>query len=375
MTANPFLISVTDKAFGSLRTIGNPIQVTAVPRHNQQPTAAVVLPMTHSAVPLLMTPGARMEIQYLGQPLVGGIVKTIQGDSLSGASTLTVQVEDDYRLATRILAWPVPASALTAQTVEYRTITGPAETVMKTVIGENATRLGLPVTVATDLGRGATITATFRFHPILDRIMPQFDAAGVGLTVVRTGSGFTVDCYVPRMYPTTLTEASRVVRTWSWTATSPAATRIVVGGKGDGVARVFRSIVSTGLESTWGDVNEMFTDATDLDTTAALDARGTQTLAAKGALAGLSVSLAESNTFRYNPSGAGASVRVGDQISMQVGPGIVVTDVLREATLSYNVATGLSVTPTVGDSPSTDEQLNRVLVAHAKAIRNTATGR
>lgn len=373
--ANPFQISVTDKAFGNLRTIGNPIQVTAVPRHNQQPTASVVLPLTHSAVPLLMAAGARMEIGYLGHPLVGGIVKTVQGDSLNGASTLTVQVEDDYRLITRILAWPVPTAALTAQTVEYRTITGPAETVMKTVIGENATRLGLPVTVAADLGRGATITTTFRFHPIADRIMPMFDAAGVGLSVVRVGSGFLVDCYTPRVYPTTLTEASRVVRSWSWTSTGPGATRIVAGGKGDGVARAFRGIVNTGLESTYGDVGEMFTDATDLDTAAQLDDRGTQTLLTKAPLAGLSVSLAESGSFRYDPTGSSASVRVGDQISMQVGPGIVVTDVLREATLSYNITSGLTVTPTVGVSPNTDDQILRALVAHGTAIRNAATGK
>lgn len=377
---NPFTISVTDKAFGQRETIGNPTQLTVVPRHMQQPTASLVVPFTHAAVPLLMTAGARVEIDYMGQHLVGGIVSSIQGDGLKATSTLTVQVSDDYRLVTRMLAWPVPTGTVTSgsvsgQTVEYRTLTGPAETVLKSVIVENATRLGLPVTVLASMGRGATITATFRFHPIADRVIGLADAAGVGLTVVRSGSGFVVDCYTPRVYPTVLTETSRVVRDWSWNRSSPSATRVIVGGQGNGVARTFRRVIGTTLESTWGDVVEVFTDANDLTTSADLDARAAQTLVDNAPAAGLSVSLAENGDFRYDPSGAGASVRVGDLISMEVGPGIVVTDVLREATLSYSAGGGLKVTPTVGDSQSTDDQIFRALSNQAAAIRDQKAGR
>lgn len=366
-------VTVYSKTFQKRGTIGAPSKLTAIPRHNVMPTAQLVVPYDHPRVPDLLESGSRVVIRYRGEHLIGGPVRLTSGEGPTVTASLTFTVEDDYRLLSRILAWPKPAAAIGAQDVEYRTVTGPAEAVVKTVVGENAARLGLPLTVAPNQNRGATITQTFRFHTITDRLMPLVDAAGIGVTVQQVGSGLVLDCYARRTYPRTLTEASRIVQDWSWNKAAPTATRLVVGGAGEGVGRIMSARVAAAREAEWGDVVEDFVDATDLTTTADLNVKGDTELALADAKAGLSVSLSETEAFRYNPAG-GSGVRVGDLITMQFGPGITITDVLREATLTWDEG-GVQVTPSLGESQTVEKQLLRGLSGLARALRIRNAGR
>ena len=343
-----FAIQVYDKAFAYQGTVGAPQALTVTVRHNQQSTAQLVVPATCPRLLDLMAHGARVVITYEGAHLMSGVVRSGSARGPSPAATFTFQVQDDWALFQRLLAWPVPANALTSQNVEYETRTGAAETVLKGIVTANKSRSVPTVTVATDLGRGSSITVSNRFHPVADRTIPLVDAAGIGTTVRQVGSGLTVDCYATATYPRTLTEASGVVQEWEWSWKDPAATRVIAGGKGEGVARAFRSRTASATETAYGYSWESFKDATDGDTDADLDLRGDQHLAEAAATAGLKVTLSETSIFRYDPTGQ-RGVRVGDLVTVETAPGVTVTDVLRECTLSWSADDGVKVTPQVGD--------------------------
>lgn len=340
--------------------------ISMTPRHNQQPSGSITLAGDDRKIRLLRDPGARVVCWYRGEYLLGGMVRQINGEGDTSRRELTFQVQDDWRLLRRILAWQVPGSAATAQSsAEYKTYTGPAETVAKTILSENITRLGLPVTVAPSLGRGATITVKVRMTAPSDALFPALDQAGIGLTVRQadghgpTGGNLVVDAYAPTDYPIVLSEEGGTLSETSWSLTPPEVTRVILALEGEGTARQFRGpYVNAAAEALYGDVIEQLVDARDLKTTdpnfaALATQRANEALAEGAAVAGLSLELNESQTLRY---GGENGVHVGDRLTAAiVGAGVpTITDVLRQATITLG-GDGLQVTPSVGereDDPS-----------------------
>jgi len=139
---------------------------------------------------------------------------------------------------------------------------------------------------------------------------------------------------------------------------------VVVGGQGDGMARVFRSLADTVAEGTYNDIIEVFRDARDAETTTLLDARGQETLDEGRAKYGFSLTLAETSTFRYG----GAGVHVGDRVTVDLGFATR-TDILREATISWTAENGVEVTPLVGEiQDNPDRTLGNFLRSLRKGI-------
>jgi hypothetical protein len=369
VSENPFKITLFDKAYERQGWLGDPESVDVQVNHNAIGQAVLAVGSSNAKLPLLLERGARMTIDYQDEQLISGPIraKAGKGPALDGSITLTCV--DDFRLFHRILGWPVPAAALTAQSSEYHTITGPAETVLKTVVTANAiTRLGEPITVAPDLGRGAVITATFRFHPLADRLFPAVEAAGIGVSVKQTGTGLVVDCYTPATHPRTLTEAGGVITDWSWTAAEAEATHVVVGGQGEGTARTFAGFSDAALATAIGERIEVFRDARDTEDGDVYAERATETFAETAAKAGLSVKFSETSVFRYGGPGG---VHKGDKVSLQVGAGLAITDTLRSASFSWTRNNGLEVTPAIGEiSDNPDRQFAKAIAAIAAGVRD-----
>lgn len=376
MTGEPFEIEIRDKTFARPGWVGNPLALTVTPRHNQQPTGSITVSASDRAAVLLQAPGARVRIRYRGEHILGGPCRLLSSEGVGSKRTRTFQVADDFRLLSRMLLWQVPGAPITGQSAaEYHTVTGPAETVVKTLVGAGAARLGLPVTIAPDLGRGSTITASARMSTPADLLLPLVDQAGIGVSVVQDGSGFVVDCYEPVDWPHVLSEAKGSLTEQSWSRQPPEVTRVVVGADGDGVARTYRHYVDSTRESEWGDVIETFVDARDIKSTdpdfeALMAARGAAALAAGAMKTGLALKLGETRVFRYG----GQGVHVGDRLTIDLSGGVTVTEVLREATLSW-APDGLDVTPVIGeirDDPTAT--LGRAISALARQQR-TQTSR
>jgi hypothetical protein len=354
----PYEILVYDRAFDFRGWVGRPLDVQPVIRHNVRSTATFVVDADHRRAAELKEPGARVMIFKHGKLEMTGPIRQA-GGQFSLAPDLIFTVESDFRVVNNWLGWPKPDAPISGgQTDEYRTITGPAETVVKTVMAENAARLGYPLTVAPDQGRGAVGTYSFRFHPIYDRLFPAVDQAGIGVTVRQEGKGLLLDCYEPRDYPHRLSPDDGTVVGGSFSLRAPSTTRVVVGGQGEGVLREFRAFSDTTRESEWNDIIETLQDARDTAEGDIYQARADEALATGAAMAGLSLELSETKHFRYG----GEGLRVGDRVTAEID-GQLFTDVLREVRLSWG-KDGAVATPVLGErNDDTDTRLAKKLRA------------
>lgn len=371
------VIEVWDKTPRRLGTIGNPESVSVNVRHNQQSSAQIIIPAAHRLTSAIATPGARVRIFRDGVLLLSGPVAGVQGAGPRDQATLTVQVTDWWYLLRGILGWPVPGASIGNQsTAEYATYAGPAETVVKSIVSANLVgRRGLPVDVTPTTGQGANVAVTSRFHPIADRIFPAVDDAGIGTRIWQQDNGrLRFDTYTPTLRATPLTESSGVVVDWSWSQSRPEASRVVIGGKGEGTARVFDLYTDPSADALWGvGLGEDFLDATDVDTQTQRLARGRERSLELAETAGMSVTLSETPHFRYDPTGV-KGIRVGDHVRFEVGTGVVVEDILRSVTLSWSVSDGPRVTPQVGERTD-DHAMNirRDLARIVRALRQRRT--
>lgn len=366
---SPFVITLYNKYFIRQGWLGDPEAVVAVPVFNGIGDATITVGLSNAKLPLLMERGARVTVEYQGEYLLGGKVRIKKGAGPSLNGSMTFTVVDDWRLFHRISGWPVPTAALDAQTSEYHTISGPAESVVKAAITANAiNRLGEPVTVAPDLGRGDNITASFRFHPLADRLFPAVETAGIGVTVRQVGAGLVVDCYEPQLHPRTLTEAGGVVTEWDWDQAEAEATDVIVGGQGEGTARTFVGYTDPALAEAIGERIEVFRDARDSGDGDVYGERAAETFAETAQKSGLSVKLAETSVFRYGGLGG---LRVGDRSALEVGQGLTITDTLRSVAISWTREKGLEVTPAIGEiSDNTDQELANAIAALGAGVRD-----
>lgn len=369
----PFKLTVCNKAFVRQGWIGDALAFTAIPRHNAIGQMSLTVQSGHSKLGMLLAKGSRLVCDYNGAQLMSGRLSgwTLDGGMTDGAITLSYT--DDMSLWWETLGWPNPSQIISAQNtggVKEDKVTGPAETVAKTFVSRNGViRLGMPITVAATHGYGSAITVAFRMVPLADNLMTVVDQAGVGLSVQQSGAGLIVDAYQPRTYPHTITERSGIVIPGTASYTEATATRTVVAGPGVGTSREWLERSNSTLEAALNRKIEVLTDASDTDVTTERQARGDAALLAVGPKSGFSLGLSETGSFRY-----GQNLRVGDVVTIDLGGGATVTDVLREATLSWTRDAGMVVTPTVGER--TDDPaitIAKILADTAKKVRGLIT--
>ncbi|EYR64680.1 hypothetical protein N866_07210 [Actinotalea ferrariae CF5-4] len=383
----PFDVQLFDKDLSPIGWVGDPELLNVTPRHNQQPSARLTVPADHRYARALAAPGTRAVVRHQDEHATSGPVRLVRSTGAGDTRMMTFEITDDWRLLTRLLGWPNPTGSITQQGDDgaYDVRSGAAETVLKAFLTANLARLGagthhLPVTIAPDQGRGASIDVQMRMHPLADRVLPAIDQAGIGVTVRQGPTGLVVDCYEPTQWPLNLSEDGGSLIASDWSLAAPEVTRVIVMADGEGEARVMRGpFVNTDAETAYRDVIERAIDARDLKSTeldfeTRVAARAAEALAAGAAKAGLAVRLAETDTFRYGGDG----VHVGDRVTVELAPAtddaaaLLHTDVLREATLTWG-RDGAVVTPTVGDRDGDTERIfTRALAVLARRYRDLA---
>lgn len=354
-------IKVYDKDRKFQGQIGNPSSLRITPRvFPLIGTAVMTLPLSHKmAARLHNESGMRVVFTNAAdgdQPLSGPVDTTVLD---SDSESLTVTIIDDAWILGGILGWQVPGSSITAQgSADYKTYTGKAETIVKQAVRENGVgRLKIPgLTVAPDLGRGALVEggASFRMHPLPDRLYPGLEMAGIGLRIKQVGTDLVFDVYVPRVYPQTLSVEGRTIKSATHSRSRPTASRVVIGGPGEAKERRFLQLVDGARESAYGFCGETFRDARDAKddsepenvsvTTSTMNARGRETLTEKAAVNGLSIKLAESSIFTYGPGG----VLVGDKVPVNVF-GTEIIDTVTEAVIEWVAPGYVRAEPIIGE--------------------------
>lgn len=367
-----FRIGVYDKDRLFRCQIGNPSALSVTVRHNLVSTLSVTVPLEHPRLPELMADGARLKTSFKGQHLISGPIVSDEGETDGLGGHVTFSIEDDFRVLRDILGWPVPTSPFSNQSAaEYRTYTGTAEAILKTAVTENGVnRLAVPgLTVAANLNRGAVIPGgvPLRMHPLMDQMFPAVELAGLGVTVQQVSDDLVLDVYEPQLFPRKLSVKGRTLKTTKWTRSRPTASRVVVGGQGEGTARKFRVVTDATRESTYGMRAETFRDARDDNTDAVLDARGQETLDETAAKNGISIELAGTGIFQYGPGG----FSVGDRVPVDIGGGQIITETIREATLTWVSKDYARVDPSIGELTNQPSRIiAQRLAALAKGQRN-----
>jgi hypothetical protein len=379
---NPFELRIYDKDFAFRGYIGNPIELAVTPRFNETGTATVKIDLDHRLAPDILADGSRIVINKDGKFVLSGRIfqKNAEGPAVKG--TLTFYVKSDFRMVHQVLGWPLPLSPLASQGKDSYNITGNAEGAIKTLVQQNmVTRLGLPVTVATNLGRGATLPGgiDIRFHPIYEKAFPAIEQAGLGVTFEQSGGGIVMDVFTPPVYPFTLTEESGVLQWWSWSATDAGATRVIAEGNGTATdSKLYALAVNTDLETAYNDATELHrlgsggtsSEDTDAERLVKLAADAEEALAESGPTAGFAVRLSETGTFRYGEN----NLVVGALVTISVG-GVTRTDYLREVTMTYSRSAGVEVTPVVGDIRDNPDRVIAGFLARLKKSINDLKAR
>lgn len=342
--------------------------------HNAPGEATFTVDADHERVPDLVADGARAVLYYEpANAYFSGTVEEITGEGAAEVATRTFRVRDDWAAIFQdLIGWPKPASAITTQTDAYYKLSGPAETVVKQVAGLNAIRAGVVMGGASTLGRGSNISVSLRFHPLVDRLFPAVDQAGIGVRVVqKTTATRDLEVYVPVTRGTVLTEESGIVESGSYQITPPTVTRVVVGVGDEGPNRGLYEFKDTAAEAQYGLKREVFVDARDIekaDPNAATLAqeRANEALAEGAAKSGLQVVLTETESFRF-----GSAFNIGDTVSIQLTGAPVLSDRVREVHVSWSATGGLLVTPIVGGwQDSVDDKVMKIVAAAAKSARN-----
>lgn len=379
--STPLELAIYDKTFKQVGTVGAPKFVTVQPAFMRPGTLTFSVLSNFRHVDKLMAPGARVWAKdAAGRHLLSGYVARVRGTGPENRALLEFDVVGDSILFQYMLGWVRPTFPITSQNGAGTnwTQTGPAETVFKAAFSQNATRLGLPVTVPATLGRGATVTGKLRFQTLYDRLIQVEDGAGIlnsgiGLELRQhdTEAGFYLDTWVPRTVPQRLTEQSGIVKEWSYSLDHPTATRGVIGGQGEGELRVLREKIAGALEGSFGPgfKREFFRDGRDTADPTELYKRLDETLAENAAKASLSVSFGETGRWKYLDA-----YRVGDTVSIGVG-GQVITDRLDEATLSWTADEGYTSSPRLGERTDPDSRLVKFVQAMARSLRGDRTNR
>lgn len=315
-------------------------------------------------LPELAAKGARCAVWFRGAERFRGRIRELPGSGPDG--TVTASIEGDMRKLWDWYGWPVPTAPLTGQTQAYRNYSGRTETIFKTALQENLTRLGVPWTVAPTLGRGSLVPASapiaVRFHPLADKVLGPLVADGLVVVLSYAPNGaVTVDVRSADTVPGVLTQESAVADSYQFNVIAPTATRAIVGGRGEGAAREFKQHTDTVREADWGDIIETFIDARNTDEAADILTDAVAAVRDGGPTAGISTDIVETERFRY-----GDTYVEGDFVNVRIGP-VESREQITSVEVTDDKESGVTVTPHIG-SANVEADTDMELVAQVAAL-------
>lgn len=303
-----------------------------------------------------LVPGGWLQFLSNGQEIISGQIRGIKevNDENNVGGTLTIYGPSAEQVVADRLAFQVPTSAATSQgAADYDRRSGPAESVIKAYVNLNAgpgalaARRVSGLVMETDLGRGASVKASARMDNLAELISPLCISGGIGWRVRFNGDNLEFQVYVPTDKSGQAKFGSVLGNLVSYERTQEAAkTNVsIVGGQGDGIARVFREIQDSAAIAAWTNRTETFVDRRDSTDTVELDQAGTEETVNNGPVNGLAIKTADTpNLLFYR------DYFLGDKVSI---PEAGIVDILREIEINWTADAGPSAETTVGSASTT----------------------
>lgn len=300
-----------------------------------------------------------------GETLVSGPIRPQETQRAADGHTLSVSGVTDTAALGR-LCWPrpgqdIPSTGATQDDAYYVT-SGPAETVMRTLVDVNAgpsarAERQIPgLVLPASQGRGPTVESKTRFDSLLEALWGIGEIAGLGVRVVQQGTSLVLDVYEPadRSDEVRFSVGLGNLASYSYSLTPPEVTDIVVGVGGEGQARVFFRF--TQRDPLWpGLVLEEFVDRRDVDPTlspgddgyvdpqAAAQQSADERFAEAGGKASVTFVPIDTDAVAW-----GRDYWLGDVVTAEteIGP---VTDVIREVRYTRSAEDGQRIEPAIGE--------------------------
>jgi len=350
---SPFLIEVWDgtvNPFVKVGRVGSYVASEVVLRHNQVGSWKFTMTLSDGGVDLLSPAGRRITIDYRGSRILSGPVYGIRRSRSGIEDQVEVYGYSDLVWLDRRLAFPAPLATFPADGVAFTQpsfgdfIGDNAETAVKYWVTRNCvTRLPVPgLTVATDLGRGPVKGDAPRFKTVLETCAKLADLSAIGVKVEQVGSGLVFDIYEPATQPVRLSRSLGNLRDWEFVNEGPNATRVVIGGPGERLTREYTLGRQSTSETGWG-ITETFIESS-ADTQPERYQEGIDHLAENAPTYSFSVVPQETESMRF-----GETYGLGDVVDTELLPGVTLTDIVREVTITDSVDDGVDVKPIVGN--------------------------
>lgn len=335
---------------------------------NDMGTFTLELPASHPAVDWVVQPGAGIVVRRQGTDRVefsGYVLDVYFAESQqSPKGDVTVVGVCDNVLIAKELAFvstssDVSSTGLSTFSAVNATYTGPAETSIKNIIGNNIgpaagiTRRRysfLNIPASTGLGTSGTWKA--RFEPILDRVQAMASFGGVSFRLVQGVPG-KIDVEV--WQPTLVEEArfsveARNIKSIVGTFRAPDTSEVIVGGGGEGRARVWTRRSNTSLQTTYGRRATIFHSRMDTVDLAEMRQTADEDLAEGTATAGVTFEVADTPHLKY-----GIHYSVGDRVTAVVR-GVEISDTIKRVEIIHEPGKAPQITPSIGlpNEPESD---------------------
>lgn len=259
---------------------------------------------------------------------------------------LTLVGGDDLAIVADELAFPDPGSAVANQGSDYDKRAGAAETVIKGYVaanvghgrasarGDSSAPNARTVAVATDQGRGSTVSYSARFDPLLDVVRSCAAASSPQLGVrvehdVAAGD-LVFDVYTPQDRSATVrfSRGRRNLRGYSVQRSMPTATHVVVGGGGEGIDRLFIERKDSAAAAEWYRVVRVFVDQRQTEDVAELEAAGDEELQRGRRSGALSATAVDTPSLRF-----GRDFGLGDWVAVELEHGVEIVDRVTAVTI------------------------------------------
>lgn len=339
-------------------------QLDLVLRFNAVGSWSLQLPTSSAAAALLTFGGglAGLIVMRDGQTLLSGPVRRISRQWSANGDVLTVSGPDDLTLLADRLALP---EAPPYATVVADVRTGVAETVIKGYVAANLgpsavdTRPIPSLSIATDAGRGSTVTGRARFVNLLELCQELAQTGGLGMTLLQQiavgGFPLQFDVYEPQDLSAAalFSPAFGTLSAFSYTQAAAEANYVIVGGGGEGTSRMFRESFDAASVALYGRI-ETFVDRRDTSDPDELDQAIAEALASKAQRTELQLTPIDTGGLAF-----GTDYGLGDKVSV-ILDGTTLSDIVRTLTITLSKDKGETVTPFVG-SPALADQYVGVL--------------
>jgi hypothetical protein len=246
----------------------------------------------------------------------------------------------------------------------YDTRTGVCETILRQYVDLNAisavndldnqSRVVSGLALLADGARGSTVTGNARFDPLMTKdsggllqLLARASNPALGFKVVQNGTALNLTIYQPAdktsnakfsMDLGNLADFDYVIEAPDLDSEGNA---VIVGGGGEGAARIFESGFDTTSIGRWGR-GESFVDARDTSEIATLAQRRDEALAASKERTSFTGELAPVASMIF-----GFDYDLGDKVTALID-GSPITDIIREVRIELDGKNAETITPTIG---------------------------